>query len=607
MRSPILLGMLFALTAACSARAENLSCTTLPFFSEMPDYYAPCHRWEESPSDAYLLYPESWGATPDPSQRAHLHAIRETVADIKSFYTALKPMPSPLAILVTDAPPPARAGSPAAGAFEAFQDPMISPRFPNACWISTTGLGLESSPDKLKFIIAHEVAHCLVEVYAERSLADEDVVWFEGISEYIANQVYVDADYEDRYSRHYVITDNVFDAPYFNFIFFQYHGNERGGARGVLELGKTLATAADKLNLHPELSGISGIEMLWHDFIKAFVDNAIADKGPTRTDGVIARGAVNTLDADLVLDPSSGNGTLSSEANNSFAGFPQNIKLAPEGVYTIHMPESSSTALRASIKRGAGWTEMTGPLTVTTGCEDTDGEDVVLLISTTSDDLDFPTLSFDYEAIENEECEEEEPSVAGCSCSAPVDPCILGRWALAPGHRQGFMSAPGIYVDIEQMWSGSGAASNSDGSVEWDTESREVTGTAKFSPPDQVIAGFSDRGRRTFRAEMGGTPFSGVVTDAQTVTISSTFCTNRASGELCFTDMERNYSEYLFRVEVAGRTMINQTGPPPAAVVPEAAPVRLTYECTSDRLTYTLDASNSGATGIFQWVLNRSE
>jgi len=604
------LAVLLSAAASGSALAENTSCTALPFASEMPDYFAPCYKWDGSPTDAYILYPQSWGAEPSAAQRNDLHTVNRAFADIKNFYSRYAELPVPFVFYVTDSPAPRRADDPTFVAdFEAFQDPHISRRFPDACWISTTGLGLSSPAEKLKFIIAHEVGHCLIETYAGVQLQDNEDVWFEGVAEFIANQIYLSADYENLYASNYVITDNVFDTPYFNVLFFQHYANQRGGARAMLDLGKLLAAHPDKLDFHPVLNGLSDIETLWHDFAKALVDNTITDRAGGRSDGIMARGALATLAEDLELTPTSEDGTLSMEENNTFAGYPQHIKLAAKGVYRIDMPQSSSTNLRASVKNGGRWRAFTEPLEITTGCEDGDAQDLLVLMSTTSADLNFPTLSFSYTAGENEECEEEEEEiVAGCTCTTQVDQCVIGRWTMAPGQRSGFLSGGGETLDIAQMMSGSGSARRGDKSLEWDTISREVNGALEFSRPNNANGAFSERGERRFRHEYGrGESMTGTVKDAQSLTMEANFCADRTTGELCFFNIERNYTEYLFQVAMEFGIVMDRRTPPPEALLPETAPVGLSYRCTADALSYTLNVNSGGGSGEITWSMTRDD
>ncbi len=602
----------FLLSAAASgeAIAENTPCTTLPFASEMPDYFAPCYKWDGSPGDAYLLYPQSWGAEPSSAQRTDLRTVKRAFADIKSFYRRYAELPVPFVFYVTDSAAPRRADDPTFVAdFEAFQDPHISARFPDACWISTTGLGLAAPADKLKFIIAHEAGHCLIEAYAGVQLQNDDDIWFEGIAEFIANQIYLTADNENHNSIAYGVTDNIFDAPYSNVLFFQYYANQRGGARAVLELGKLLAAHSDKLNFNPVLNDLPDIETLWRDFTKAFVDDTIADRAGARSDGTMARGGVATLAEDLELTPTSEGGTLSMEENNTFAGYPQYIKLAPKGVYRIDIPQSSSTNLRASVKYGGDWRAFTEPLDITTGCEDSDAQELLLLLSTTSAGIDFPTLSFSYTAGENEECDEEEVEAAeGCACTTQVDQCVIGRWTMAPGQRSGFVSTGEETLDVEQMLSGAGSASRGGESVEWQTISRDVSGTVEFSRPNTLNGAFSDRGERRFRIEYGaGESMTGTVKDAQVLTVEANFCADRTTGELCFFNARRNYTEYLFQISMEFGMLMDRRSPPPEVLRPTEAPIRLSYTCTADALSYTLNVNRGGGSGEFTWSMTRDD
>ncbi len=605
------LAFLLSAITSNSALAENASCTTLPFASEMPDYFAPCYKWDGSPADAYLLYPQSWGAEPSGAQENDLRTVKRAYTELKGFYRRYADLPVPVVFYVTDSPAPRRTDdSTYVADFEAFQDPHISPRFPDACWISTTGLGLSSPAEKLKFIIAHETGHCLIEVYAGVQLQNSETVWFEGVAEFIANQIYLTADYEGAYAAQYENNKDVFFTPSFNVLFFQYYANQRGGARAVLELGKLLAAHPDKLNFLPVLNGLPDIETLWHDFTKAFVDNTIADRAGGRSDGTLARGAVATLAENLELTPTSEDGTLSVEESSTFAGYPQHIKLAAKGVYRIDMPQSSSTNLRASVKNGGSWRALTEPLDITTGCADGDAQELLMLISTTSAELNFPTLSFSYTAGENEECEEEEEEVAeGCACTTQVDQCVIGRWTMAPGQRSGFLSGGGETLDIGQMMSGSGSARRGDKSLEWSSISREVNGALVFSRPNNANGAFSERGERRFRheTEPGGMSLTGTVKDAQSLTMDANFCADRTTGELCFFNVERNYTEYLFQVSTNFGMLMDRRSPPPEVLRPETAPTRLSYTCAGDALSYTLNASSGGGVGEITWSMTRDD
>ncbi len=606
-----MLALLVSAAASGSALAENASCTTLPFASEMPDYFAPCYKWDGSPTDAYLLYPQSWGAEPSGAQRTDLRTVKRAYTELKSFYRRYADLPVPFVFYVTDSPAPRRTDDPTFVAdFEAFQDPHISRRFPRACWISTTGLGLSSPAEKLRFIIAHEVGHCLIEAYAGVQLQDSEDVWFEGVAEFIANQIYLTADYEGAYAARYENNEDVFSTPYFNVLFFQYYANQRGGARAVLDLGKLLAAHPDKSDFNSVLNSLSDIETLWHDFIKALVDNTIADRAGGRSDGTVARGHLFTLTEDLALAPTSEDGTLSVDNNNTFAGYPQHIKLAPKGVYRIDMPQSSSTNLRVSVKNGGDWRAFTETLDITTGCEDSDAQELLVLISTTSGEINFPTLSFSYTASENEDCDEDEVEeiVAGCACTTQVDQCVIGRWTMAPGQRTGFLSGGGETLDIEQMLSGSGSARRGDKSLEWNTISREVNGALEFSRPNNANGAFSERGERRFRHEYGrGESMTGTVKDAQSLTMDANFCADRATGELCFFNIERNYTEYLFQIAMEFGIVMDRRTPSPEALLPETAPVGLSYTCTADTLSYTLNVNSGGGVGEITWSMTRDD
>ncbi|MBI1392206.1 MAG: hypothetical protein GC152_05620 [Alphaproteobacteria bacterium] len=609
----LLMAVVCVLAMSRGAAAQSVSCASISGLRGMPPAFAGCRVWTGSPEGLTIAYRGAWGPDAPNARAGEFNAVKEAGQKSLDFFRRFYRPPSPTLIYITD-----EAG-PRAGLLAYNNRTQAELRGP--CWIATTGEGISESLEALKQTIAHEIGHCLIDDYAgvvatassmgSVTFGDEppggaageaaDAVWFEGIAEYIGNQVYVDIDAEHSSSRAYDNTWDVFVSSYANVVFFQHYGNERGGPRAVLDLGAALARHEDKSLFFPVLMDIPRIEEFWLDFAMSYVDGDIRDIGIDGADGALEIGETIPFAEPAALERGGGAGTISSD----FAAFsfkPQTFTLAGGGKYTIEMPSATAGTMLAAIKREGRWERMSGPVDISVDCESE--ETVTVLAALISGDNDLPTATIADEAGDNEACPQP------CDCPPRIaDSCPTGTWAMGEGGRDGYIFGSGTALSVEQLLTGFGASPAGGGTFEWTTRYREVDGHLVIRSASTFEGPYAESGSTDFVYREGSSTMSGNFTMRQRLTSAGRMCFRPETGDACVADVTREYQEYdgLLTVNVPGAGAFSHRMSDPVGgwSQEDPAPVWFEYSCAGDALVMTLDYRDERGAARLNWRFRR--
>ena len=422
-RSVLLPVLLLLIPAVVHASSDY--CRAEPYRSFMPDddLFGACYVWDGSAARRWVAYAGEWGPRPSATQTARLDDTRQAIDRTLELYADLvRSLPDPVIVFVTDRP----YGSAALDSLYAF-NAREREDLHGVCPIGVTAAGYALDRARYLQTLAHELGHCMIDDYTGKfsSSKGEDFwhsSWYEGIAEYLSNQAYVSTDAEDEYVSRYSSRDEILNVDYNNVVFFQYYGNHRGGARGVLELADRFSDHPDPVNLLPVLTAEEEIEDFWHDFAKSVVDRSVADQAGSARDGVLPPSDVAELAPAMTLSPESGSGALTADADiDTFTFFLQEVTLLDQGVYTLEPPTTTSGDLRASVRDGGVWTALDSELEIAV-CEE-EQHQISVLLSVTSDEYITPEPRLAYSA-------EPNPACGRCIDTGRRDPCAVGAWEL---------------------------------------------------------------------------------------------------------------------------------------------------------------------------------
>jgi hypothetical protein len=146
------------------------------------------------------------------------------------------------------------------------------------------GFGL--SVQAYKQTIAHELFHCFQfkNYWTQMQAYPGGDWWVEGGAEYFGNVVYPTYNAESEFWPGFDVNSidkSLVAMDYDNVVFFQYLAN-RVGDEGVLQLFASMPGSGDRGAQLSALAAYPGIETLYHDFAKAYLDQQILDTGGGR-------------------------------------------------------------------------------------------------------------------------------------------------------------------------------------------------------------------------------------------------------------------------------------------------------------------------------------
>ena len=154
-----------------------------------------------------------------------------------------------------------------------------------ACPVSVFPAYASYNTDDFKQIVAHEIFHC-VSYWRKGTTGWRASFWYqEGMAEHFSNVVYPDNNLEIRTRLSSFDSRSadtwLMDMTYSNFIFFQYLEN-RFGNEFLISLLDALPPNGDANFQAAELaSSVGGIQEIFHDFGKAYINREILDSGGT--------------------------------------------------------------------------------------------------------------------------------------------------------------------------------------------------------------------------------------------------------------------------------------------------------------------------------------
>ena len=157
----------------------------------------------------------------------------------------------------------------------------------STCHVGIFPHGLEGSPESLQQTIAHEMFHC----YQYKNLRPQimnppfnaTAWWAEGSAEFFGATVYPDNNDEFIFNDAFqdgVIDHSLFEMDYPDYLFFQYLAREGGfGLYGVIDILRRMPDSGGFDEQREALAGVSGINDIFHNFARAFMDRRLTDWG----------------------------------------------------------------------------------------------------------------------------------------------------------------------------------------------------------------------------------------------------------------------------------------------------------------------------------------
>jgi hypothetical protein len=371
-----------------------------------------------------VYYPAYWPA--DDPRREYLTLYVEALEASLAVFNGYGPAPvKPVVMVFTELAALTRRGRDEA----VYAAAGGSPSTP--CRMGVFPAAAAQAPAAFQQTIAHELFHC----YQHTNLTaqergpnpDDNAWWVEGSAEFFGNIVYPAVNDEwqfvgdfDRQST----GNSLLSITYPNFLWFQYLAHNAGlGTEGVLALLRSMPTAGGAAQQEAALAAYPGMEDLFHNFARAYLDRALLD-----TDGSV-----------LPVNPRPG-----PTFTFAIGGGEESVSPLPFFVARVQMQwqEAASFALTVATTGGAGrsavrdpgtpglWTAL--PDSVGTACA---GEAHLLLVTTTeAGDADPHELRVAYTGEEAADC----------------DDCLVGTWALDNGSYIHFLNGlPGRADAIE--------------------------------------------------------------------------------------------------------------------------------------------------------------
>ena len=279
------------------------------------------------------------------------------------------------------------------------------------CPILIYPIALTLSEGEFKQTVAHEIFHC----YQFRNLEGQMMVpqatrrwWSESSAEYFSNVVYPEFDYEFGWIDTFDFNSEtvpIYRMGYENFGLMQFLANEWGNP-GLIRFLGTLPTSGNADDQRDRLASAEGIEDLFHEFGKDYLDSFITDTGGSMIPFSPTLGPTVDIPQDHFFREFNPQAFVLDRRQLIFAEDTR-FEVLGETVGTVGR-DSANLALAAR-----AWAPL--PTTVDSAC----GEDHYVLLLTNVQPSGGPTMLYELETT-GEELED------GHECES----CLLGTWTL---------------------------------------------------------------------------------------------------------------------------------------------------------------------------------
>jgi hypothetical protein len=385
--------------------------------------------------DHRIFYPAYWERYPRPTSLRLLETLAEGLTESIDRLGGLLPV-YPMYVVVSDHLALHHGAedwdtlATAAGTWIAANEPCPIVIY-SSIYSGICSGGLESCPDKLKQVVAHEVFHCLQSAHFGDRMDDDYEArkwWTEGTAEYFSSVVYPRVNGEHEYARDYSPDTEILLQDYENVVFFQYLADQGGlGDRGVLDLIRRMPTTETFATEQRALAAFPGMQDLLHGFGRAFLDENIRDGGGGIMPVRVNRGATQTIVA---------SGTVALEARSFTLGRVQ-IALAPGRRYQVTSRLQGADG-RLSVRRRSergDWTAM--PSEIETDCDSGRVYYVLATSAAQSTEKLHVRLTFQSEQKDCGRCSETNRNAA----QIRADRCLLGQWKATASSMERYLSA----------------------------------------------------------------------------------------------------------------------------------------------------------------------
>ncbi len=268
----------------------------------------------------------------------------------------------------------------------------------------------EAGPDVVKQLAAHEVFHCVQWFnFATQIPGRDDNDWIgEGTAEYFSSEVYPCANNEHGFSSGYAADTDIVEQSYETAVFFHHLANVSGiGEAGVLDLMRQ-QSGGSRSAQRRELAGFAGMDGMFHEFGKDYVDNDIPDCG-----GLMP---VQARKGELQVIEDEGEVEISAETL-MLARY--QVKLKKGKKYQISRLNEQGSG-RLSWRRDdnpSSWAEV--PEEIEIPCDESETHYIVATTTAEDGEPYEMTLRFKAEEGEGKRC---------CVDTGEQDRCVVGTW-----------------------------------------------------------------------------------------------------------------------------------------------------------------------------------
>lgn len=365
------------------------------------------YRTVEAAGSTYeIFFPRTWPAG-DP-RREFFEPTVEAVEDSARTFTRFGAMPASTTIVFTLLPDP-----------EYPRAYAVTSQFEQngACRVAILPPGAGLGVGAYKQTVAHELFHCFQsQNYWDPMGDDHNEWWVEGTAEYFGNVVYPTVNAESEFWGDFdasSLDTSLVDMDYGNVVFFQYLAN-RVGDEGVLQLIASMPSSGGRPSELAALAGYPGIEDLFHDFARAYLDQQILDTGG----GFV--GIAPRVRERRTFDFS----RTEFLPTNAFVLSRALFKFPERKRYTLAEEDAGGLMTAARPLGAAGWAAL--PAELVTSCD----ELVYIYTFTKASAADG-----EQEVGVRADIEDDEFAEGNC------DRCVVGRWQLDNmSHWEAFLS-----------------------------------------------------------------------------------------------------------------------------------------------------------------------
>ncbi len=414
----ICLGLL-CLTSFVHAQPAVENCHTMATFSlygfGTGSASGECYLWPESDSTVDIYYPREWGLRMAPHRQARLQATKEAIAQAMTTYREQGfEDGTPLVHITAGYSLNRSPAHPESEQVQAITFP--NPRHDGTCVMVIFHNQIRSL-EELKFVVAHEVFHCIQQNSYRQQYNVGSYWWQEGSAEFAANIVYPTGNQEFSHTRAYRQQQELFNQGrgFPSALFFQSYYNQNG-PRQLARVLSLMPDTHDAAVQYAVLTTISEFEHDFHQFAEQFIEKKISDSGG----GFTAQPSVYYSQHGIIT----GSTTTELSVGNYIVGA-YRYDLQAGSRYILNDLRTDPLP-KLSFRQNAGaWQglPMNSEIIIEDTCDAPVSLEFAITAVSSKPNIFMANLSF-----RAEECDDPEPSP--CENTEALPACVQGQWEL---------------------------------------------------------------------------------------------------------------------------------------------------------------------------------